>query len=359
MEDAVKREDISRLGSIVEALEKAFFEAIEAYHPIREPLGPVALHRGVRFVPTADMITMMDFSGEVSGFAAVAADPAEIRSLMGARREWAVGDDAEDMLQELVNHAANAALQAVRTENGILSCSAPRTVYGRISIPRIPCVTREYELSAARFSFTIALDRMESDLVRLHHQLLDRERALRDEIERRRIAEQRLEFIASTDVLTGSSTRRRFMELAGKLVEHARSTLSSLAVIVADIDHFKQINDTFGHGAGDEVLRIVGEKMRSIVRKDDLVGRIGGEEFAICLPDARVERASVLAERIRYELSQMEIPLLNGQKIHCTASFGVAQLEKHDLNLESVLHRADLAMYCSKRNGRDQVALAS
>lgn len=305
------------------------------------------------------MITMMDFSGEVSGFAAVAMDSSDVRHLLGEPEQWSMRDMAEDMVQEFLNQAAQDALNQVRTENGIISCSAPRTIYGAVSIPQIPCVTRSYPDSPMKLSFSMALDRMESALMRLNRQLLAREQALRSEIERRRAAEERLEILASTDALTGSTTRRKFMEISSECLELSRIQGSAMSMILLDVDHFKKVNDTYGHAGGDAVLRELGFFLRQAVRGMDIVGRLGGEEFGVCLPETHLDQAAALADRIRRSFSTNKIKLQDGQTIYCTASIGVAELKAEDQRIEDLLHRADLAMYESKRGGRNRVACAA
>lgn len=352
-------DDLSRLRAISRSLEAAFFEALENEGLHFDNLGAPTMQQGDRFEPGADMVTMMDFSGEVAGFAAVAVDATEMRKMVRGEPEWELGDLTEDMIKEMVNQAAQDALNLVRTENGVLSCLAPRTIYGQISIPKIPCVTRFYRDSPLKLSFSMALDRMESDLMRINRRLIERERTLRSEVERRRVAEQRLEYLASTDVLTGSTTRRKFLEVSQNYFERSRKEGEALSVILTDIDRFKSVNDTYGHAAGDTVLRTFGQYLRDSVRKTDFVGRLGGEEFGICLPHTDHARAMILAERIRANLAEQLITLPDGRTVKCTASLGVAQLSEADENIEALLHRADLAMYSCKRNGRNQVALAA
>lgn len=360
MPDSGKRlGDLSRLRSISASLERCFVEALVGEGLELEDQGVVCVSQGDVFVPGADMVTMMDFSGEVSGFAAVAVDSAHIRHLLDEPEQWTMHDMAEDMIKEFLNQAAQDALNQVRTENGIISCSAPRTIYGTVSIPKIPCVTRSYPDSPLKPSFSMALDRMESALMRLNRTLLAREQALRSEIERRRLAEERLEVLASTDALTGSTTRRKFMEVASECLALSRAERQPMSMILIDVDHFKKINDTYGHAGGDAVLRELGHFLRQAVRGMDIVGRLGGEEFGVCLPETHLDQAAALAERIRRSLASQEIHLQDGQNIHCTASIGVAQLIHEDAGIEALLHRADLAMYESKRAGRNRVARAA
>jgi diguanylate cyclase (GGDEF)-like protein len=124
-----------------------------------------------------------------------------------------------------------------------------------------------------------------------------------------------------------------------------------------DIDRFKQINDTYGHAAGDSVLKTIANLAKEAVREVDFVARIGGEEFAILLPEVSVEQALVTAERLRERVAERSLDY-QGQKLAFTASFGVTQLDEADQDFETVLHRADQAMYRSKKLGRNQVSLS-
>jgi diguanylate cyclase (GGDEF)-like protein len=161
------------------------------------------------------------------------------------------------------------------------------------------------------------------------------------------------EFNAAYDGLTALANRRSAYDSAAAMIARARRTGTPLSVVMFDLDRFKQINDSYGHAAGDEVLRCVASTLRATVRDGDLSARLGGEEFAVVLPDAGLQDARVVAERLRAQLRARTIPAIGSS---VTASFGVAQLQPADLTAESLLHRADQAMYRAKALGRDQVA---
>ncbi|MDV3252507.1 sensor domain-containing diguanylate cyclase [Devosia sp. BK] len=167
-----------------------------------------------------------------------------------------------------------------------------------------------------------------------------------DEIELRRLA--------STDGLTGLSTRRAFKEEAERFVELARRHRSTLSAISFDIDHFKTINDTYGHAAGDMVLKAISEVAAATPRQSDIVGRLGGEEFALVLPGADINSALAVAEKLRLAVSALQFPG-SQPPFQVTASFGVAALDPGRDDLESLLIKADEALYDAKRNGRDRV----
>lgn len=125
-------------------------------------------------------------------------------------------------------------------------------------------------------------------------------------------------------------------------------------VMIFDIDEFKRINDTFGHAAGDVVLSSLAELVRQILRKSDVVGRIGGEEFAVLLPETQIEQAKDLGERLRSQVEQCQVPY-EQQTIHYTLSLGVTEQNNFDKSFESILAKADTALYKAKATGRNKV----
>ena len=142
--------------------------------------------------------------------------------------------------------------------------------------------------------------------------------------------------------------------LAEQEVRRTRRTKSSLSVIMIDIDHFKRINDTYGHPGGDAVLREVAGRISNAVRDVDLVGRYGGEEFCVVLPDTPNEGVRAVAERIREAISTLPI-IVEQRQLQVTASLGVSSVETADDAIESLIHRADKALYEAKAAGRNCV----
>ena len=168
-----------------------------------------------------------------------------------------------------------------------------------------------------------------------------------------------LEDMARTDGLTGLANRQAFLGRANGEFSRARRYSRSLSVIMIDIDHFKSINDQYGHAAGDQVLRQLGRQCQRELRDSDFLGRIGGEEFALLLPDTPKDNTLYVAERMREQLSKTAITLDNGITLTITASFGVAAMIDEDADFNAVLHRADVAMYDAKHGGRNQVKSAA
>jgi diguanylate cyclase (GGDEF)-like protein len=159
---------------------------------------------------------------------------------------------------------------------------------------------------------------------------------------------------AITDDLTGLVNRRRFIEALDAEIERARTFGSALTIVLADLDNFKQVNDEFGHHGGDVVLRTFADLIRSHVRDVDVSGRIGGEEFALLLPETDAAGAARVAERMRRSLNDVAIPLSEGAAIHVASSFGVAELAPGQSG-DDLLRAADAALYRAKDEGKNRV----
>ncbi|MEO6926481.1 MAG: diguanylate cyclase [Rhodanobacter sp.] len=169
-----------------------------------------------------------------------------------------------------------------------------------------------------------------------------------------RAANERLDELASTDGLTGVYNRRRFLELARN--ERAQAHGRSVCIALFDLDRFKSINDTHGHLAGDAVIRSAIELIKRFCRQRDLLGRYGGEEFVLCLPDTDVPQAQEVAERICRAMADSPVTY-NGEPIRVTVSVGVAALRAGE-SIEQWLSRADKALYTAKHGGRNRCAAA-
>jgi len=179
------------------------------------------------------------------------------------------------------------------------------------------------------------------------------------DISERQQQKLQLQQLATTDTLTGLATRRHMLDLAGHELARARRSGQALAVILFDIDHFKSINDRFGHETGDRVLRRVGELVRSELREVDLAARWGGEEFCVLLPDTSSHAVVDVAERLRAQLESTPMTAPDNSRLPITASFGVAQSRPEDDDFLRLIDAADQAMYQAKRSGRNRVQLAS
>lgn len=179
-----------------------------------------------------------------------------------------------------------------------------------------------------------------------------------------RIAEVRqLQVDVRTDSKTGLLNMRGWREVAEREMNRAGRDAVPCALLMVDLDHFKSINDTWGHPAGDDVLEYVAHALRSATRPSDVIGRFGGEEFVLLLPDADLDEAKAAGERIRQTISGLHVPTTDKRGgpvaiANRTTSVGVAVYPEHANQLDDLLQAADAAVYEAKENGRDQVCLA-
>ncbi|WP_448206900.1 diguanylate cyclase [Azospirillum sp. sgz302134] len=180
---------------------------------------------------------------------------------------------------------------------------------------------------------------------------------VRDISERKRV-EAELRRMATTDPLTALWNRRRFLELAEGELSRLRRYGRPVSVLMLDIDHFKAINDTYGHAAGDEALCRLAELCRNTLRETDHLGRLGGEEFAVVLPETGLAEAVDVAERLRQRLGEMDVRVGDGT-IRMTVSIGVAACLEEDGTIDRALGRADHALYEAKDGGRNRVVAAA
>ncbi|HRP65082.1 MAG TPA: sensor domain-containing diguanylate cyclase [Thauera sp.] len=174
------------------------------------------------------------------------------------------------------------------------------------------------------------------------------------DITERKAAEARVHHLATTDALTGTANRREFTRALSAELERARRYASALSLIMFDLDHFKCINDTAGHDAGDKVLSEVARAVRGHVRSVDLVGRWGGEEFMVLMPESGLADAQAAAEKLRQLIERCCAGWMDG----VSASFGVAEYRAGD-DGDRLCKRADLALYKAKAAGRNRVECAS
>jgi diguanylate cyclase (GGDEF)-like protein len=190
------------------------------------------------------------------------------------------------------------------------------------------------------------ISRFNNELVTLQRDLAKKNA----ELERLYAEVQRL---AITDVLTGVYNRRGFFELGRHEVARAHRFARPLSLIMFDLDHFKQVNDTYGHGAGDEVLAQVAARCRAVTRQVEVLGRYGGEEFVVLLPETAAAGAYLVGERLRLIVSATPIDTRAGP-VEITISFGVAALAPEMADLESLLEGADRLLYQAKEAGRNR-----
>jgi diguanylate cyclase (GGDEF)-like protein len=169
-----------------------------------------------------------------------------------------------------------------------------------------------------------------------------------------RKAYARVDEQARTDELTGLANRRAFMALGAAAVEQSRRYQRPLSLLMMDLDDFKQVNDRYGHATGDAALRAVAETLWSLARGADTAGRLGGEEFAILLPETSAAEAGIVAERLRSAVTGLVVEY-QGTPIRITCSIGVAEQSPTIDTMEAMLKAADHALYQAKAGGRDRV----
>ena len=248
----------------------------------------------------------------------------------------------------------DAFIDSLLSENGITffeSCFDPdaEEIWIRTFVVLLFLVFSAYteRLLSIIHSMTIELkeyhDRLEKSIAQLKV----------ENIERQRAAEE-LEKLSITDPLTSIYNRRKFNKLLASEVERSKRYQTNLSIIMCDIDHFKKINDTYGHDVGDEALKVFSEKINENIREIDMFARWGGEEFMILMPNVSIDDACSVAEKLRKVITSTEVKKLDS----ITASFGVTDLHE-DETAESFIKRVDLAMYKAKNNGRNNVARIS
>lgn len=168
--------------------------------------------------------------------------------------------------------------------------------------------------------------------------------------------EQEMRSLASYDSLTGLLSRHAFFDNASNHVSLARRERSPFAVLIVDLDHFKSINDRYGHPAGDAVLKLFADVVNSVTRRSDIVGRLGGEEFAMVLPSTPTAEALEFSERLHAAINKAVLKF-NNSAIRYTASIGLTEFDvESEDNVDDLLARADLALYQAKQAGRNQTA---
>ena len=205
------------------------------------------------------------------------------------------------------------------------------------------------ERARRRRAFEAALPSLD-DVARL-----DLRKKMMDEMEQRRGLEQELWALAHLDPLTGLPNRRAFRDSALLKLAESQTGHRPCAIVTIDIDHFKRVNDVYGHGAGDTVLRRVADIIKAPLRPNtDIGARMGGEEFVVLLPDTDTESAIAFAEKLRRRVEQTVV-VIGENEVRPTISLGVA-MNRKSTDLDDLIDRADRALYTAKRTGRNKVA---
>jgi diguanylate cyclase (GGDEF)-like protein len=163
------------------------------------------------------------------------------------------------------------------------------------------------------------------------------------------------ERLANADGLTGLNNRRHLFELGTREFELTRRHKRSFSVMMMDIDHFKKFNDTYGHDIGDKILKLVASAIKEAARTTDIIGRYGGEEFTVLLPEAELDGAKIVAERIRENVAAKRLKTEEYGELSCTISIGVAMLGSDEKDIEELIKKADAKLYEAKESGRNRV----
>ncbi|WFE73153.1 GGDEF domain-containing protein [Halomonas sp. M1] len=162
--------------------------------------------------------------------------------------------------------------------------------------------------------------------------------------------------LAERDALTGLNNRGHFMKLAAALLQRAQHEKLPFSLFMIDVDHFKRINDTWGHSHGDWVLTKIAEACVQTLRPTDVIGRFGGEEFVVALPNTSAEEAHDVAERLKKQVA--ELPLKEGMsELRLSITTGIAVAHNEGISLESLINQADQMLYVGKRDGRDRIVM--
>ncbi|GAB2797537.1 hypothetical protein GCM10027040_25230 [Halomonas shantousis] len=206
------------------------------------------------------------------------------------------------------------------------------------------------------FCALLRLESLQRKQFALLHEERDHNRQLLKEIAHRKSLEAQLRMIAERDALTGLNSRSHFMKRAKALLQRSRLEKMPFSLFMIDVDHFKSINDTWGHSHGDWVLTKVAEACVQSLRPTDVTGRFGGEEFMVALPDTSPDDARILAERLKKKVA--ELPLKEEMSELClSVTVGIAVAHIEEVDLESLIARADRALYVGKRDGRNRVVM--
>lgn len=225
---------------------------------------------------------------------------------------------------------------------------------GKTRLVMVSCALVGDEPDGAR-GVIVTLDDV-SSIERKNNELAATLQELRSSQKQLSAKNNELERLATTDALTGISNRRILMETLAYAFDRAQSEQTSLSCIMTDIDHFKNVNDTYGHGVGDDVIRAVADVLSAACDENETVGRYGGEEFVLVLPGSDAEQAAELAERMRAAV----VALALGDKLvvpSLSASFGVVDLSCNASDADALLDQADRALYVAKQNGRNRVCV--
>lgn len=206
------------------------------------------------------------------------------------------------------------------------------------------------------FFALLRLERLQRKQFALLQEERDQNHRLVKEIAHRKSLEAQLRMVAERDALTGLNNRAHFMKLAAALLQRSRKEQMPFSLFMIDVDHFKKINDTWGHGHGDWVLSKIAEACAQSLRPTDVIGRFGGEEFVVALPNTSPDEAQIVAERLKERVA--ELPLKEDMSELCpSVTIGIAVAHNEEVDLESLFTQADQRLYVGKRDGRNRIVM--
>lgn len=257
----------------------------------------------------------------------------------------------------------DSALKTLRASRADLSVKTITDFVGSVSLQELtdtdPAHSQGIDITLRDRAFDVSSTSLDhtnpdADFVLVLRDVTDRKKTEHD----LREAKEEMIRLAHTDYLTGIHNRRFFMQRLAEEIERVRRHGSQLSVLLFDLDHFKNVNDHCGHYVGDQILKSVADVSMDVKRITDIAARIGGEEFALLLPETDQTGAVLMAQRLRQTIAKISHPLTTEREIQVTASIGVATVSARTQDLENVLNHADDALYKAKNSGRNAVCCA-